>query len=501
MSISRIWSFIQHTRSSMCCVLLPLFIACQTAQHDAYSSDDSSFPADLSPSTMDRSLPSTDAFAQQDTTAMHEMSHDPAIWNDIPWINLEISADHWQQLQADVDADVEVEAHLSMKQFSTIAVGVEIHGYSSRQFPKQNLKIKLPVAMDLGLFDRPIIGKQVILKACWKDHSTLREALSWYALRQIGFDPPAIQWVHVMMNQEDYGLYQVVEPINLEYFVRRGYTKKGSLYKAVHQSATFAPDKSLSHAFEQKKTYRSADKDQGHTTWIDAWIQANTSDDSFHVLERYLQILNMNQVRVHPNYYDLVFLQSSMQTLSENPSLEDIHLILTPQLDLERLIHRLAWMAYTQASDAVTQNFYLYNIGTWHQPYWHWVNWDADMSFSAFWKVHVLSQPWYNDHLLTGRSFWSKKLVQNHHIRSMLVDFLRETLQDAWSETQMQAYMDQLIQRLAPAIAHDLKLWQRGVELEEVIAPIYAFIHHRPQYLLGLLEDFMLDPMFEAMPL
>ena len=369
----------------------------------------------------------------------------------IPSISLSIDELYWTQLNENPQDDLSVPALLDVPQRASIRVHVELQGYSSRRAPKKNWKVKLPVSMDLNLFDRHLSTRKLIFKGTWKDPSMMREALAWRALKFTGHPTPELSWVLLSINGKEYGLYQVVEPIDEDYLARRGYSRGGALYKGVNQSATFEEGIDLSRGFEPKGS------------------------------------------NYPPDWRDLRKLQHAIQQLNANPSLEEIYTLIHPQIPIDWLIERVAWLAITQSTDAITQNFYVYNMHTVESPKWLWIDWDSDLSFSAHWKVSVLSKPWDVSPLLNGRKGLNKKLLSNPAMRRMLALYLREMIDGPWSPDSMVSWVTEFESRIGEWIDYDLELWGRGYTRAEVLESIYLFSHNRPSFLITILDLFTSD--------
>ena len=365
-------------------------------------------------------------------------------------VSLHIAPHHWEQLVTHLHEDIEVPVQLAIDHSQYPEAKLELQGYSSRHFEKKNFKLKLRAPISLGIFDQVVATDRVILKGNWKDHSMLREALAWYALEQLGYPVPAYGWVNLHINEEDFGLYFAVEAITHDFLIRQGYQAGGELYKAVNQRGSFAPNIPLSEGFEKK--------------------HGDLSD-----------------------WTDLERLATTFRNLMPSFSIDQVSMRLIQGLDLSRLIDHIAWMAYGQCSDSATQNYYLYNEGTLNEPQWSLINWDLDISFSAFWRTEVLARPFDEEALLHGKAYWARQLTSARAVRIALTQRLNTLLDGPFSPQIMMAYFEELVQRLEPWIARDLQIWNRRYSVEEVLTPIYDFIEGRPEYLRSQMATFIED--------
>lgn len=374
---------------------------------------------------------------------------------DSPLIRLHIAAGDWGALHVDVTADIEVPVIVTVHGETYTDVGLELQGYSSRYFDKKNFKLKFDDEIDLGLTDTGLEAKKLILKGNWKDHTLIREQLSWRALAALGQPVPATGFVHLIINDEDYGLYVAVEAIDDDYFDRRGYAEHGNLYKGVNQKANFSTKNTLAEGFEKK--------------------EGEDPDD----------------------WSDLAALVDLVHALPETPTQAQIYEGLDPIFDVDLFLDRIVWLAYTQNSDGVSQNFYLYNEPGHPADHWVMVAWDGDLAFSAHWKTGILSSDWWDNPLLDGNNFLSNRLVANDAVRSELVTKLAVHLGTTYSAAQVRPWVEELEARVGGDIARDLELWDREYTVDEVLAPIYTFVENRPEFLLGLLDGFAADPDYE----
>ena len=119
------------------------------------------------------------------------------------------------------------------------------------------------------------------------------------------------------------------------------------------------------------------------------------------------------------------------------------------------------------------------------------------MSFSAFWRVNILSQPWDVIPLLTGGTLLTEKLTAVSILRSSLALRLESLLTGPLSPEHVTGWVSDLEEHLGRAIDRDLALWNRGYTRRQVFAPIYAFAQHRSGFLLSLLDAFREDRDFD----
>jgi hypothetical protein len=376
----------------------------------------------------------------------------PPYHSDTTRYHLFIGSQEWDALLEDPFADVEVEAFLEVHGTGYI-VGVELHGATGRKYDKLPIKLKfhdktllIPDPFQEG---SELTYDKLILKAMYKDQSMLREALAFEVARHIGMDAPKTAFARLFLNDHDWGLYTLVEPMDMDYIRHRGFMDGGNLYKAVEQQADFRPDRDLQKGFEKK----------------------SNRDHPWDDLDR------------------LVFTLQNTET-DKDAFLEDID----PVFNLDRYIQRMIWVSYTQNTDGVSQNFYLYNEPNHESNHWLIIPWDSDICFSNHWDMSQSTYAVDLAHLLDGGNYFSRRLVRIDEIRHAYVDRFKQKLGTVLSAEEVAPIAEEMFAAIQDDLAHDLDLWNRTSSVGEEYDEIREFIEKRPLFLLKRLREFQDNP-------
>lgn len=366
------------------------------------------------------------------------------------------------RLEADVFAEVSVPGTL-IAEGAIYNLEVELQGGSSRVYPKKNLRLKFSSKapfmgdpFDDGGEDKGF--DRLILRASWKDQSYVREALAFEALRRIGVDAPRVSWINLKLNDDYWGLYAVVEPVDMDFIKRRGLRKNGVLYKAVDQAAGFKPSVRVEEGYETKHAPNDTDHD----------------------------------------YDDLLTL---LQLLWDTPVNHDDYVkTIDPIFSLERYMKRLMWASYTQNGDSIRHNYYLY-----HEPSlwpdnpetegrWWIFAWDSDICFGNHWKVEEKMEPVENDTMLNGPAFLSERFAEIEPLRHAFIETYQGHLDSVWSTDAMMTIAEGMFERNGDDVARDLAHWRRPSQVDEEFDEIRMFLVERPKILLPLLAEFYENP-------
>ena len=101
---------------------------------------------------------------------------------------------------------------------------IKIKGHTSKLFPKRGISIKLSKKNAGPLLFNGL--DEITLNPMFTDKSYMREKLTWdlFASMQ-GFGPRALGYVHIFLNEVDYGLYIALQPVEKD--LLKAYGKKG----------------------------------------------------------------------------------------------------------------------------------------------------------------------------------------------------------------------------------------------------------------------------------
>ena len=368
----------------------------------------------------------------------------------LPAWDLYLELDAWDALHEDVHADLGVAAALCVER-RRVPITLELQGASTRTRPKKSFDVK--VTSPGGLpepFGRMNGGslRRVLLKAMYSDQSLVREALAFELWRLMGYEAPVVDFVSVSINGAYWGLYATVEPVGRDYLRRHGYRPGGHLYKAVRRGkhqADFAPRRKLERVFEHK-----------------------TDDQS-------------------GGYEDLAALVMRMH---ETPlSQEAWEREIDPVFSLAMYMDRMIWVSLTQNTDAVAQNFFLYNAPHDGHDHWSIIPWDSNIAFGASRRgIGHTSTP-AELLLIDGRNWFGDRLLQVDAFRKAYVERFRNVLAAVLPTELVESVHHELASRVEPELSRDRRRWQRPLSSHEAQQAVLDFVHQRPGHLREALQE------------
>lgn len=371
----------------------------------------------------------------------------PELTNGLRTFDLDFFPGERQQLTRDPHADIEADA-VFIADGEQYEIEVEIHGASARNRPKLSYKLEF----DDVPFSGSVFGgrdrsfRRLILKAMYADQSFAREAIAFEVLHLMGHDTPRIDFANLRINGKYEGLYVVFERIDKDYPAAHGFTGGGLLYKGVRQqgsSADFHPSRELDVSFENK-TMELAD---------------------FEPLEEFVQLIH------------------------ETPATEEAFMeYVDPVFSIDAYLDRMIWIAITQNSDAIRQNFFLYQEPTFK----HWVlfPWDSDISLSNHWDITLPVRLPEERPLITGTNYLADKLLSIEGIKKRYIQRFRHVLDEILTEQVLLDITAAYSDRLSSAVDRDLELWERSSTSEEEFDEIRNFFIIRRVFLKEALDQF-----------
>jgi spore coat protein CotH len=152
--------------------------------------------------------------------------------NTVRTLFLEFENGDWEKELSDFrNTDVEVPAKLTVDGKSYKEVGVHFRGMSSLMGVPEGRKRSLNVSLDFVHEDQNLLGYRTLnLLNAHEDPSFLR-AILYYEIAREYIPAPKANFVRVVINGEDWGIYQNVQQFNKE-FVRENFrTTKGTRWK------------------------------------------------------------------------------------------------------------------------------------------------------------------------------------------------------------------------------------------------------------------------------
>lgn len=376
-----------------------------------------------------------------------------------PTFSLHTHPENLERLREKPFEDVEVDAEVYVDGVR-YPIELELHGGSARSFDKKSFKMKFNRGTKYSgsVFtegQRPALESgygKLIFKAMYKDRSLIREALAWRLLREMGYPAPRVGWAALELNGQPHGIFVVVEPLDEDFLKRRGYARRGNLYKASARSADLCPGHPVSEAFEQK-----AGEDSG-----------------------------------------MADLEALVTTLQNTPVTEEGYLQdIDPIFSLDAYLDRMVWISYTQNTDAWLANYYLYNEPGYSRERWHILAWDSDIALGNHWS---LDEPVYQfdwSHMLQGISCFSRNITAIDSFRVRYIERFEGLLQSLFSSEAQISALNALSLHLKEAVDFDLALWSRGTTAREETLKIQHYLENRPDYLREKLLEFRDQPDLE----
>jgi hypothetical protein len=408
--------------------------------------------------------------------------------------DLKVSQADWDALHKKIYADVEVPAAVCV-QGRAYAIELELQGSSTRSLSKKSFDLKWKKSDPLRSWpydatapNGPVAIRKLFLKAMGKDQSLVREALGFDLYRALGYAAPNTGFVNLRINGAYWGLYAVIEPVNERYLAARGYPEGGRLYKAVRKHgsrADFAPGRDLTRAFETDPVEGVLDVDDES----DEFEPDDDSDEEEDPADTF-QPPPMGDApdaeegaddaadpALPDEYVDLEHFIRRLQTTPLQDGLFETRI--DPLFSLEAYFDRMLWVAFTQNTDAIAQNYFLYHTAESTGEHWYQLPWDSDISLGADYQHvdNVLTAAFAP--LVDGGNYFSRRMLKVPSLRARYVerflDVLDEQVLEAEGFTRLSIYE----QRLSNDLAHDQARWPRETAPHTAFERLEAFISER----------------------
>jgi spore coat protein H len=372
----------------------------------------------------------------------------PALDAELPVWDLYVPREDWDALHVEVRAKLRVDALLCLGR-EPYPLGLELQGASTRKLRKKSFDLKFGAEqpLDAAPFGEAEQLPRVLLKAMLADQSLIREALAFELWRMLGYDAPRLAFVNLRINGADWGLYTVVEPVDEQFLARRGYPAGGRLYKGVREEgsrADFRPGRNLRNAFESKT--------EGPGEWED--------------LEALVDVLQNTPLT-----------QAAFEREVD------------PIFPLAAYFDRMIWIAITQNSDAVGQNFYLYNAPRDGHDYWTMLPWDSNVCCGADWKGHYALIGSDEQPMVDGGNYLGNRLVQLGALRRRYLARFRQVLAEELSEEAIMGAYAPLAAQVERDLARDQVRWKREVSPAQAFAGLERFFRERPAALYAAMQE------------
>ncbi len=223
-------------------------------------------------------------------------------------------------------------------------VRVDLHGQSTRAFPKKSYNIDLPRDHRFALRAGEPRMKDFNLLSNWADKSKMRNTLAYAIYRDAGADYHLAFPIRVQRNGAFFAVYDFVEDGDDRWLERLGYPSEGALYK-VYDSLN-DPNRG------EKKTRREED------------------------------------------HSDLAALIAGLRLAGE-----ERRRFLYDNVDFAAMNNYLAAMFVTSNRDCCHKNYYAYRDTEGDQEWWY-MPWDQDLSFGRNWTGNYYDDTMYPDNPL-----------------------------------------------------------------------------------------------------
>ncbi len=259
--------------------------------------------------------------------------------------------------------------------------------------------------------------RNYVLSAQTGDPTALNPAAGFWAFAQAGLHAPEVQPVACYLNRESLGLYFLIEPIDEDFFRKRGQSL-GSLYEAANANAQFT----FGNGYDVRLGFESRGE----------------REDFFGDLERLLVLLD------------------------ETPA-ESLPARIERLLDVENYLRYLAVSVLIHNWDGYFNNFRLHRdprIGK-----FQFVPWDMD---------HILTMHPTRSNI-RGANKLSERLLANAGYRARYRAILTELLDERLAVEELNAQLDATAQRLAPAHEADRFLSAGGISIFEHARRVQEF--------------------------
>lgn len=319
-------------------------------------------------------------------------------------------------------------------------VTLELHGGTSRTFPKKSYRLAFPDDDPLrtDIFaPLPEKHRRLVLQASVIDPTFMRNALTMEAIRASGGLAPRVAFATVSFNGAPYGLFTVIERIDRIWLKRQGLDEDGNLYKASSHAANWGANNDPMAGFE--------------------WKEGQGDDPS-----------------------DLAELR---ERLSKTPATaKDFETQIEPILDLPGFMTWQRVQTLAMNADTYTKNYYLYHDlkadpGT-KKARFQIITWDADATWAQNWDGKPLpptSTAWY------GNDAFAPRLLSIEDYREDYLEAYEESLEKTLSAKSLQAHLEAWSPQIAEAAQWDLDKWQPSLNFQTELTRLKTAVTTRVQ--------------------
>jgi spore coat protein H len=343
----------------------------------------------------------------------------------LPNYELRIDSEDYAIFDANEFSNLYISGKISVngKEFS---VRIRHQGNTTRGMFKKNYLVEFETQ------DPTFQCKSVILSGQQKDRSMLRAVLSYYLFSEAGLKTSAIKPVTLYINGTSHGLYYLIEPVNEEFFIKRG-SSTGELYSAINTLADFS--------FKNNSEIR------------DGFKKRIPDDDNFYTLEQLILLL-------------------------DNGSVEKIKTEVDKYWNVDAYLRYMAVSMLICNHDGIFHNYYINREQTSQQ--YEIVPWDLDLTFGT--ETVICAFP--------GTGNMMDKLMQIPEYRQLYKKYLSCYVNGCFSNANMMKKIEEMKQLITDAYANDPWFESNSDDLNAEAETLKSYVIQRNEYLRGQLASF-----------
>jgi hypothetical protein len=361
----------------------------------------------------------------------------------MPIYRITIDPAEWAILNDDPESDTYVHGSFSYNGQTWNNVGIRYRGRTSRAVSKKNWKVK---------FDKFVNGQEFVngwkelnLNSQYGENTMIRNSLAWELTGRVGVENAESGHIMLKVNNEYFGVYDSIEPIDQRWLANHGYPPGGSLYRAEF----LAP----------------------------LAVEPDTATYMLH----YSKITNEST-----GFGDLI---QFIELVNATPT-SQVWNVLKSKFDIESFINYLAAMTALCNDSYFDHNYYLYHDLS--ADKWYWIPWDLD---STFGHEGIFKRPLVtNSSIFIGQqNVLINKLTNIDHFKRRFIERTLEILAEDLTPGAFNATIDS-----AASYIHDEALldwrkwgWERPAWIDSAGIENRSFIPLRQNYVNAVGPGFL----------
>lgn len=339
----------------------------------------------------------------------------------IPVIKAYTSTENYSFLLENKMSDASIPAKLFLDD-APYKVMIKAQGAGSRMYPKWNYFVDIEEYKKINGLRSFNLSAQVI------DPSFVRTPLVLHLYKQLGFVTFSAEPYFFCINDEQYGLYTLIERINEDYFASHNLPVAELIKVSFGATFTFNVKNDLSDNFEKKIP----------------------DDKNFNNLADFIYALDT----VNPKY---------------------VYPVISKYINIQQYLRYHAVNTIINNSDGLTNNYYFYRKYA-TSPY-EIIPWDFDKTFD--YKINLSL---YADNEII------KVLLKSDTCYAIYRKEMKDILTNYFTELNLYPVINYIYNRIKDVYSLDPWLRMNGIKLENEMTAIKTFITERRNYLLGLLQ-------------